>query len=923
MAEQLNIELKMDTLQNQLKSVESSFNRISNNILKVTRSLSNTSLGTSTQSSNSNQSIINAIHKSSNELKNVLNNISSRLNGLNISQQSSSLPAVAVGGSAGIIASKTLSSPIGKNDVTNSNKLLDAFNKISKVNLSDRIENLRENYYKLNENINIKIKDTMTSLGEVIKNVSKDISASLGEASKIAISNIVAGYNKVQTLVKNTTENYKKEQVAFDFGDMSTNTIGQRLFDPLIKGFGNLYSILDNFNIKTKGVFFNITKGAYLVISKIQDGLRNMSSIVDDTVGKASNAWQSFKIRVPEIDKFKDDFKELASYIATQSGRIKSFTSNMIGKVPWDKMSNGGKKMISAIGGGIKSLSNHFAKWGAVAINVTNGIIKRLAKLANRIAKFSLNQLSKGFNQLKNAAKRSMSFVGTSIDGLISRFATFGKYLIGLGAASLAGLIYGVKKVADEAQEIKTLSTTLGLTTEQLQKLNMAAIASGSSSDKMGDALKDLQQKIEEARMGTGDLNTYMSDLNLGKDFFSKDFNTQVMEFSDALSNIDDSGRRAYIGMKILGKKNTEIVNIFTQGSANLDQFNKKLGGIGIISHSAIKSLTELRASFGVLGQASKSFFAGFGEAVSSVFTPAINDMISSSSNMGEKLEMIGKTLASFLIESLHNLIKILPNVISFIKSLVPAINLIVQSVVKGFTVIITVASQSFKNLQTMAINFVNNFNSIMGNLGKIASNSFDVAKMSITGSLDVMYDIFTSSKPLDDIHYKIAALGLKMSSAAKKINKATDDTLIKLTENTNANFGESIIASLEKIQPLLNTIHIPDNAFSNLDVIIAKLDTSLEEYKKNLLNVNSNIEQVKNTTSERELSRMSTSFSNNAGAVLAYSAQFDRMMTSYNIKTIEQKTLDENKKQTQLLQQISKNSNTSQSVVKIAELIN
>jgi len=213
-----------------------------------------------------------------------------------------------------------------------------------------------------------------------------------------------------------------------------------------------------------------------------------------------------------------------------------------------------------------------------VATTVDELVIKVTAdldQLKREMAK--ANQVTRS-NTAKMTA--SLKSFGDSLRGPINRV---GRFATALGGAAVA--LVSVKSVVDSLNGIDSLAKTsdkLGIATEKLQALRLAAELSGVSADTLDMALQRMVRRVSEASLGTGEAVNALKELGLSAtDLARKAPDEQMKDIADAMALVDGEASKVRLSMKLFDSEGVALVNTLKGGSAALTAIEGDLAAMG------------------------------------------------------------------------------------------------------------------------------------------------------------------------------------------------------------------------------------------------------------------------------------------------------------------------------------------------------
>lgn len=219
-------------------------------------------------------------------------------------------------------------------------------------------------------------------------------------------------------------------------------------------------------------------------------------------------------------------------------------------------------------------------------------------------------ELNKMENELSDAAD-STDDLGDAMSDAGDNALTFGDVLKAnvLSQAIVAGvqaLADGIKKVSGAlkdtvvegaafADNILTLSTNTGLSTEKLQEYQYMAELTDTSLDTITGSLTKLIRNMSTAAKGTGDAANAFKALGVeitGRDGELRNNQEVFAETIDALGSMTNETQRDAYAMAIFGKSAQELNSFMAQGSDGIAALAQEAHDMGyVLDNDTLKSL--------------------------------------------------------------------------------------------------------------------------------------------------------------------------------------------------------------------------------------------------------------------------------------------------------------------------------------------
>lgn len=155
--------------------------------------------------------------------------------------------------------------------------------------------------------------------------------------------------------------------------------------------------------------------------------------------------------------------------------------------------------------------------------------------------------------------------------------------IIGAMVTGLAKLTIGTSQTADN---LLTLSSTTGMTTDALQEFEYASELLDVSSDTMQGSLTKMIKNMETAKGGTGDAAEAFKTLHIKVADSSgslKDANEVFYKAIDALGKVKNETERDAMSMQIFGKSARELNPLIEAGSARLKELGTEAHNVGYV----------------------------------------------------------------------------------------------------------------------------------------------------------------------------------------------------------------------------------------------------------------------------------------------------------------------------------------------------
>lgn len=185
-----------------------------------------------------------------------------------------------------------------------------------------------------------------------------------------------------------------------------------------------------------------------------------------------------------------------------------------------------------------------------------------------------------------------------------------GALLFSAAVLGTAAAIYALTRSAANAYDkIQKFSDQLGVSTEFLSKMQMAADFSGMQIEGMNKSIQKMTIAIGEADMGLATYKVAFDNLGVSLRNTEGQLKTSeeiFLEMTDAFSKLTDSTQKAHLAYRVFGARGMQMLQIMKDGREGIEAMWKEAEKFGlVVSEKAGKnaaefndSLTRLQGSF-------------------------------------------------------------------------------------------------------------------------------------------------------------------------------------------------------------------------------------------------------------------------------------------------------------------------------------
>jgi phage-related minor tail protein len=349
-------------------------------------------------------------------------------------------------------------------------------------------------------------------------------------------------------------------------------------------------------------------------------------------------------------------------------------------------------------------------------------------------------------NGVKNATEKIKSVMDVPAKVVDVSIGAVQKYAV--AAASAGTAVFGLTaKAAGAADDINTLATQTGLSTEQIQKFAYASDIIDVSLDTLTGAMAKNIKSMTSAKDGTGSaaeayaaLGVSVVDVN-GQ---LRDGQTVFNEAIAALGKVSNETERDALAMQIFGKSAQDLNPLIKGGADTLQELGDKAEAAGLIlSQDSLNSINAFNDGIDTF----KATTSAAGKEIAVAFAPALAGIMDTvNAGLPNLAQMLVKTLqsgdsgelasglTSFLNDVLTQINNLLPNflngfnavlmaVVTSIVNVLPTItSTLLPSLISGLTNLISMVLNALPELiPTLAQSVTEAFSALMAGLQTVA----------------------------------------------------------------------------------------------------------------------------------------------------------------------------------------------------------
>lgn len=285
---------------------------------------------------------------------------------------------------------------------------------------------------------------------------------------------------------------------------------------------------------------------------------------------------QKISLQYDKIDNLKAALEEAAE----------NYGSNAVETLRWEKELNNAEAELYKLNGQLKNNTEQIEDT-TTATEDAGQSMGNLGDVVNGLT-------SKLGIQLPDSMKQSMNAMGSLDASSLALAGGFAAVAAAIVKAEKA-LISMTKEAASNADDLLTLASVTGMTTDSVQELNYMADLTDVSMDRIKDSLKETTNKMQEAAAGTGD--AYDAYQRLGVEITNADGSLRsaqdvFYDTIDALGEIKNQTERDALAMDLMSESAQELNPLIDLGGEKMRAYAQEAHDMGyVLDNDALKSL--------------------------------------------------------------------------------------------------------------------------------------------------------------------------------------------------------------------------------------------------------------------------------------------------------------------------------------------
>lgn len=318
----------------------------------------------------------------------------------------------------------------------------------------------------------------------------------------------------------------------------------------------------------------------------------------------------------------------------------------------------------------------------------------------------------------------------------------------GLGLAML-GNAYASAQAADE---LNTLSRNLGVSVEELQKMQYASDLIDVSMDQMTGSMEKLTKQMGSNSKVFEELgiNIYNADGSL------RDATDVWYESLEALSQVENGTERDRLAMELFGKSAMDLSGIIDDGGAGLKAYGQEAEDMGLIlSQDDVDAANKFNDAIDKLKATAGASFLEMGATLAEELTPALEKIVEIASQLFTWFASLDGSTQAFILTVLGLVAAISPiaGIISTITGMAAALNVAmlpmigtIGAIVVGIGAAVAAGVALYKNWDTIkkkASELWKNIQTTFENIKKSISEKIEAAKEAVRTAIEKIKGFF------------------------------------------------------------------------------------------------------------------------------------------------------------------------------------
>jgi len=255
----------------------------------------------------------------------------------------------------------------------------------------------------------------------------------------------------------------------------------------------------------------------------------------------------------------------------------------------------------------------------------------------------SLKASTKKFRKsLRNASR----IVGKFSRKVLRASLNIAKMGLALAVITAGALVFYIKKTLEAIDATGKLADRIGIATEDLQGLRLAAEINGVSIDSLDKSLEKMTKNLGEATQNLGTAKDGLKKLGIPlEDIINLNPTEQFKKIADGIAGLSTQAEKAAVANQFFGRTGVKLINVLDQGSKAIDGFIKEADEIGFsFNRIDAKNVEDANDAFTRLG----TRIQGVINKITIKLAPVLEKIAIKLADMIPKGKKIDEVLSSF-----------------------------------------------------------------------------------------------------------------------------------------------------------------------------------------------------------------------------------------------------------------------------------
>lgn len=362
----------------------------------------------------------------------------------------------------------------------------------------------------------------------------------------------------------------------------------------------------------------------------------------------------------------------------------------------------------------------------------------------------NLTALNVALTLTTGAFSRSVASANKQIEGLGKTIGGALLSPLGLVTTALAGafsagaVISGIKDASERIDEMAKAADRLGISTQSLAGLRLAADESGIAAGELESAMTKLQVKVQEAATGNATAAASFAALKIPlESLVNLKADEQFGKVADAINELGSTSQRNAAMVDLFGKSGAQLSSVISGGSAAMVQAAKDADDLGLaFSRIDAYKVEEANDAFGRIGKVIQGVFNSASIKIAPYFT-AVSEYLTESSKDWIKHGGFVESAIDGIVAAVKPVIQTFNSLQVFTGAFGAGLAKLIQGLVQlakfaevNIMLVLRTIDVMFKSLQVSLVELVNLFGKAIGNILMIAAQAADIFNATLATTL-------------------------------------------------------------------------------------------------------------------------------------------------------------------------------------------